>query len=82
MNTAAIHDPIRVLAAFAEGELKPVRFKWQERTYTVQRINGQWRDRRDECDAWHFSLQVDDTTYFVHFSSRDLQWWLDEVITL
>ncbi len=80
MEIVKINEPIRVLAAFARGGIQPLRFKWENRSYTIERINGEWLDRADEADAWHFSVQVGTTTYFLHYASRDLQWWLDELI--
>jgi len=75
-----IGEPIRVVASFSGGGAKPVRFHWQGRTYQVESINGQWFDRQNNNYSLHYSVQVGQETYYIHFSSQDVQWWLDEVI--
>ncbi len=80
MKAISIHERVRVLAAFTEGRLSPVRFKWNHRTYAVEQVNGDWVDHRDEGDVRHFSVQVEGGTYFLHFSTSDMQWWLDELV--
>ena len=75
-----IGEPIRVLAAFSGGSVKPARFCWQGKTYQIETINGQWVDRRVDGYSLHYSVQVGQETYYIHFSSQDVQWWLDEVI--
>ncbi len=79
MNIEAIDEPIRVLAVFAGGRIDPRRFRWGERTYTIDRINGRWTDRDGHGYVLHYSVQVGNETYYIHFSSADVQWRLDQV---
>ena len=80
MKIEDIGDPIRVLAAFSGGGIQPLRFHWHERTYKIDQVNAHWVDR--QCDGYrlHYSVQVDDQTYYIHFSSTEVQWWLDQVM--
>lgn len=80
MLTEKIGEPIRVIASFSGGAARPVRFHWHNRTYQIESINGQWFDRQNNNYSFHYSVQVGQETYYIHFSSQDLQWWLDEVI--
>jgi hypothetical protein len=80
MNIEQIGEPIQVLAAFSGGSAKPLRFRWKGRAYTVDALNAQWVDRQGDDQALHFSLQVGAETCHIHFSSRQTQWWLDEII--
>ena len=79
MKIEEIGDPIRVLAAFSGGGAEPMRFHWNGRTYKVDRVNAHWLDRQDDGYCLHYSVQVGDETYFLHFASHDVQWWLDQV---
>ena len=89
MNIEQIGEPIRVLAVFSGGEAQPMRFHWSGRTYKIDRINGRWTDRGGEpsptmgADGYclHYSVQVGEETYYLHFASSDVQWWLDQVVT-
>ena len=75
-----IGEPIRVVAAFSGARVEPLRFRWQSRTYQIESINGQWIDRQNNSYSLHYSVQVGQETYYLHFSAQDVQWWLDEVI--
>jgi len=80
MNIEKIGEPIRVLAVCSAGRIEPIRFCWGERTYKVDCVNGRWTDRRAESYSLHYSLQAGNETYYIHFSSKEVQWWLDEVV--
>jgi len=80
MNIEPIGEPVRVMAVFSGGQAQPVRFHWGNRTYEVDAINGQWVDRRGDGYSLNYSVQVGDETYYLHFSSTEVQWWLDQVI--
>ena len=80
MKIEEIAEPIRVLADCSGGQVRPVRFRWGQRTYVVEAVNGQWIDRAAEGLALHYSVQVGDETYYIHFVSSDVQWWLDRVV--
>ncbi len=75
-----IGEPIRVVAAFSGSGVEPLRFRWQGRTYQIETINGRWFDRQTDGYSLHYSVQVGQETYYMHFSAQDVQWWLDEVI--
>ncbi|HUU21612.1 MAG TPA: hypothetical protein VM389_03670 [Phycisphaerae bacterium] len=80
MNILRIDEPIRVLADFSGGSVRPLRFRWAGRTCRVEAVNGQWVDRQGDHPSMHFSVQAGDETYLIHLASGDMQWWLDEVI--
>jgi len=80
MNIEKIGEPIRVLAAFSGGAIEPIRFDWAGRTRRVEAVNGRWTDRQGEAYSLHYSVQAGDETYYIHFDSKQVQWWLDEVI--
>ena len=58
MFTEKIGEPIRVVAAFSGGSIKPLRFRCQGRTYQIETINGRWFDRRTDGYSLHYSVQV------------------------
>ena len=96
MNIERIAEPIRVLAVFSAGAIEPLRFRWGRRTYKIDRINGRWTDRGGNPStgpetgpstefvaggyALNYSVQVGKETYYIHFSSAEVQWWLDQVV--
>lgn len=81
MNIEKINEPIRVLASFAGGACQPLRFRWGNREYRVDAVNGQWTDRSGGNGyCLHYSVQVGNETYYIHFASAAVQWTLDQVI--
>lgn len=80
MNIETIEEPVRVYAVFSGGEVSPVRFRWGTREFDVFAINGRWIDRQGGDCRHHFSVKAGDEIYYLHFSSHDLQWWLDQVV--
>lgn len=80
MNVEQIDEPIRVLAVFSGGGVRPLRFRRAGRTYRIDAVNGRWVDRRGDGYCLHFSVQIGGDTCFIHFSSSEVQWWLDQVI--
>jgi len=81
MNIERIDEPIGVLATFSGGSAEPVRFRWGGRTHRIDAINGRWVDRQGDVYSLHFSVQVGQETYLMHFASAELQWWLDQLIS-
>lgn len=80
MNIEEIDEPIRVIAAFSGGTADPLRFRWGGRTYKVDAVNGRWVDRGGEGYSLHYSVQVGEETYYIHFAASQVQWWLDRVV--
>ncbi len=80
MRIERIEEPVQVLAAFSGGSVEPVRFRWAGRSHKVTAINGQWVDRQGDNYSLHYSVQVGEETYYLHFSSKEVQWWLDQVV--
>jgi len=79
VNIEKVGEPIRVLAVFTAGAVEPLRFRWAGRTCRIDAVNAQWVDRRGGAYCLHFSVQVGQETYFIHFASGEVQWWLDEL---
>jgi len=80
MNIEKIGEPISVVASFSGGQATPLEFRWGGRTYRVEAVNGRWIDRGGEGCSLHYSVQVGQETYYIHFAGPEVQWWLDEVI--
>jgi hypothetical protein len=81
MHVEEIHEPVRVLADCAGGEIKPLRFRWAGRSYRISAINGRWIDRSGDGYRLCYSVQAGDETFYLHFVSAEVQWWLDRLVT-
>ena len=81
MNVMEIGEPVRVLAVCGGGAIEPLRFQWNGRTYRIEAVNGRWIDRQGESYSLHYSVQAGEETYYLHFASSQVQWWLDQLIS-
>ena len=80
MTIEEIGEPVRVLADCAGGSISPLRFRWANRTYPVAAVNARWVERQGDNYCLHYSVQSGNETYYLHFASKQVQWWLDKVI--
>lgn len=80
MKIEEIGDPVAMLAVFAGGKIEPKRFKWNGRSYPIDQVNAHWIDRQQDGYRLHYSVQAGDETYYLHFASNEVQWWLDQVV--
>jgi len=80
MRIEQIDEPVSVLAACVGGKMEPRRFKWNGRSYTIDRINAHWIDRQQDGCRLCYSVQSGDETYYLHFAANEVQWWLDQVV--
>jgi len=81
MNVEPLHEPISVLAKCSAGAVEPLRFRWGAREYRVEAINGRWIDRDADGLRLHYSVQCGEETYWIHFDTHELQWWMDKTIS-
>jgi hypothetical protein len=82
MNIERIDEPIRVVASFAEGEMRPLRFRWNGRDYRVETVNARWTDRDGDAPRLCYSVQVGEETYYLHFDTAEVQWRLDQLVVV
>lgn len=75
-----IFESIEVISLFKEGKLQPLRFKWNGRTYKINRVNGHWVSHLGQGKQYHFSLIADSTDYFeITFDTSSFDWQIARV---
>ena len=78
-----IFEPIEVISHFKDGQMRPLRFKWNGRVYKVYQLNGHWVSNQGYNKQHHFSVIADTSDYFeLLFDSGNFEWqiarvWLD-----
>lgn len=80
MEIQKIGEPIRVVAECAGGQIEPLRFTWSGRTFEISDVNGRWIDRTARGYRLCYSVQARDQTFYLHFDSVGVQWWVDQVV--
>jgi hypothetical protein len=76
----SIHDPIEVIAVFSGGVMKPVRFRWKNKTVKVARVTGDWIRHEGQNKIHYFALLADNQDYYeVRYDTRETTWQLTRV---
>jgi len=76
----SIHDPIEVIALFAGGALKPVRFRWKSKTVHIAKITGDWIRHEGQNKIHFFALLADNKDYYeIRYDTREMTWQLTRV---
>ena len=76
----SIHDPIEVIAIFTGGVMKPVRFRWKNKTVKISKVTGDWVRHEGQNKIHYFALLADNQDYYeVRYDTRETTWQLTRV---
>ncbi|MDP6528664.1 MAG: hypothetical protein QF819_07745 [Gemmatimonadota bacterium] len=77
MAIERIEEPIVALVRFGEGGIRPMRFRWRNRDFTVAEVAGTWIKRVGEDRVHFFSLGVGTQDYYeISYEPRTSRWKL------
>lgn len=75
-----VNEPVDVLTVFEKGSLRPMKFRWAARVYTVDRVTFQWITREGAHQLRHFALTAtDQNVYELVLNNHTMQWTLRKV---
>lgn len=75
-----INEPVDVMTVFREGCIRPVKFKWTGRTFSVQRVAYRWVTREGSYPVHHFSVLCENKeVYELAFNTYTLSWTLARI---
>ena len=75
-----INEPVEVIALFRQGKLAPLKFRWRERVYRVNRINGSWNRQEGRSRLFHFAVMSDSTDiYELSYNESSQNWRIEKV---
>lgn len=80
MRIEQISETIEVIALFHSGRLSPLKFRWRERVYRVNRIHGGWITEEGIARLHHFAVVSDGTdVYELSYNERGHDWKIEKV---
>lgn len=80
MHYEELFEPIEVIVLFQQGQIIPLKFRWNGRVYKIKQLNGCWKENQGYGRQYHFSAQVDGSDCFeLLFDSSDFSWQLARV---
>jgi hypothetical protein len=53
----SLNDPVDVLTAFVDGQIQPLRFRWQGRVIRVRKVTGRWNRREGQARLQYFAIE-------------------------
>ena len=80
MTYEDVFQPIEVITLFQHGKIQPIKFRWNERVYKVEKVNGGWVSDEGINRMYHFSVMSQGPDCFeLTYDSRSLKWELTRV---
>ncbi len=80
MRYEEIGDKVEVIALFRDGRLRPLKFRWKDRVYRIERVNGEWVSDEGQTRFYHFSVMTNGPdVYEIRFNSGNRVWNLARV---
>ena len=78
--TIAINESVDVLTKFLHGQIVPLKIKWNERVYLIEKITSRWEFRNGDFKEYCFSvLTTGNRLMEIHLDTRDMTWNLDKI---
>ena len=74
-----LDEPIEVLVKFSGAKVSPSFFRWQNRTYKIEKINLVHKERDGNDKIYYFSVSDNANFFRLAFFTRDLSWRIQEL---
>ncbi len=72
-----INEPVTVLTRFSGGQLDPLRFKWKNRVFDVDRVTGKWEEHDGQYKLHYFSVITNEEDFYeLVYNTRTMGWTL------
>jgi hypothetical protein len=73
----SLNDPVDVLTAFVDGQVRPLRFRWRGRVVRVRKVTGTWQRREGSSMIQYFSIEgAASDSYELSYDPRGARWVL------
>lgn len=75
-----INEPITVLTRFSGGQMDPLRFRWKDRIFDIERVTGRWEEREGQYKLHYFSVITRKEDYYeLVYNTRTMGWTLSKI---
>ena len=72
-----INEAVTVLTRFGGGQIDPLRFKWKNRVFDVDRVTGKWEEHDGQYKLYYFAVVTKAEDYYeLIYSTRTVGWTL------
>lgn len=75
-----VQESVEVLTKFDEGKIRPMRFRWRGRVFTVTEVTGSWIKRVGDHREHFFSVGVGTKDHYeLRYRARTSCWTLENI---
>lgn len=74
-----LDEKIDCLVEFSGGKVLPNSFRWQDKTYKIEKINLVHSERVGNDKVYYFSVSDDVNFFRLAFFTHDLTWRIQEL---
>ncbi len=72
-----INESVTVLTRFSGGQLDPLRFKWKNRVFDIDRVTGKWEEHDGQYKLHYFSVVTSEEDFYeLIYNTRTMGWTL------
>ncbi len=71
-------EPLRVLAAFDKGRVKPLQFRWGTVTYHIKTIELTYSERKGREKLLYFGVSDGVNAFRLAYSTESQEWFLEQ----
>ena len=71
-------EPIRVLAAFDQGRIKPLQFRWGTTTYHIKTIELTYAERKGREKLLYFGVSDGVNVFRLAYASDSQEWFVEQ----
>ncbi|HEY3296269.1 MAG TPA: hypothetical protein VGL38_12645 [bacterium] len=80
MRIEEIFESVEVIALFRSGKLSPLKFRWRDKVYRVDRVNGNWSVEEGTVRFHHFAVMCEGPdVYDLAYNAHMHDWKLEKV---
>ena len=76
MTFETINEIVKVIVYFDEKNIRPLRFRWRDRTYHVRILNSAWHNVVGRDREYHFHVTTRESGSFELIYNTGGQSWL------
>lgn len=75
-----IREPVGVITIFENGYMQPLKFRWKNRVYKIERVHGKWVSHEGYTKFFHYSVSTGSPDCFeLCFDADKMAWELTRV---
>jgi len=82
MTVINLNQPVKVLAKFISGQLKPCKFAYKGRVYDVKDVSGFFQSKKGRLPVFFFSVKTKQSAdmFELAFYFEDMNWYLKKIV--